>query len=333
MKNLNSKQLISNFINLKTLQNSKEMYSSSHMPFFIIRNARTPKLSPCLSQSNSQQFLPNYNRKEKSLEELSRKFLQMFLNSQETFISLDRITDSLGVERRRIYDIINILESLNLVTRKGKNNYRWNGFRRVYETIEGFEGLDFKQIRMSSCSGFQVKREKSLKLLSIGFLGLFLRWKNTMTLEEAAKNLSNEGVNPEDHKIKTKIRRLYDIANVFKSLGLIKKTLLLNKKPAFHWLGIPGLDEFVSLNKDSSKIPIEFISKSMDLEKNNEKTKENEGFSKELLVKCLMSLLEGNKNDEKLTKKTINLQTQQERSMNFVTPIIKKTLTIIVNSI
>ena len=114
MKNLNSKQLISNFINLKTLQNSKEMYSSSHMPFFIIRNARTPKLSPCLSQSNSQQFLPNYNRKEKSLEELSRKFLQMFLNSQETFISLDRITDSLGVERRRIYDIINILNNILL---------------------------------------------------------------------------------------------------------------------------------------------------------------------------------------------------------------------------
>lgn len=63
------------------------------------------------------------------------------------------------------------------------------------------------------------KREKSLEMLSIGFLKLFLHFKKTMTLEEAARRLSSKVI--DDHKIKTKIRRLYDIANVFKSLGLI----------------------------------------------------------------------------------------------------------------
>ena len=38
---------------------------------------------------------------------------------------------------------------------------------------------------------------------------------------------------------------MYDIANVFKSLGLIKKTSLTDtKKPAFCWVGINGLDQF-----------------------------------------------------------------------------------------
>lgn len=87
------------------------------------------------------------------------------------------------------------------------------------------------------------KREKSLEMLSIGFLKLFLHWKSIMTLEEAARKLSPTDI--DTHKIKTKIRRLYDIANVFKSLGLIQKTSIIEtKKPAFLWVGTIGLDKF-----------------------------------------------------------------------------------------
>ncbi len=96
-------------------------------PFILHRNVRIPKKSSL------------YNRKEKSLEELSRKFLLLFLEKEESLVSLDKITEHLGVERRRIYDIINILESLNLVSRRGKNNYKWNGFQRIYATIREFE--------------------------------------------------------------------------------------------------------------------------------------------------------------------------------------------------
>ena len=43
--------------------------------------------------------------------------------------------------------------------------------------------------------------------------------------------------------MKTKIRRLYDIANIMLSLGIIVKTTLIgpSKKPAFRWVGLhPG---------------------------------------------------------------------------------------------
>lgn len=63
--------------------------------------------------------------------------------------------------------------------------------------------------------------------------------KNIWTLDEAAKILSQD-----DNKLKTKIRRLYDIANVLKSIGLIRKTHLDSRKPAFEWVGINGLENF-----------------------------------------------------------------------------------------
>ena len=56
------------------------------------------------------------------------------------------------------------------------------------------------------------KKEKSLGILCKQFIGLFVNWKRVISLEEAARQISKKDI--EEQKLKTKIRRLYDIANV-----------------------------------------------------------------------------------------------------------------------
>ena len=81
------------------------------------------------------------------------------------------------------------------------------------------------------------KRDKSLGILCQQFIGLFVTWRHVISLEDAARQISlkeeggdslfaTEDVSGMDdaQKLKTKVRRLYDIANVLQSIGLIEKT-------------------------------------------------------------------------------------------------------------
>jgi len=133
--------------------------------------------------------------------------------------------------------------------------------REYLELQSDEEDLELKK-RMSRMTGGKIKqykKEKSLGILCQQFIHLFVTWKTTLSLEEAAKMISISE-RPEkqesNQKLKTKIRRLYDIANVLQSIGLIEKChiSMTSKKPAFKWTGLQSTINFVHELKQQSLI-------------------------------------------------------------------------------
>ncbi|CAN6214390.1 unnamed protein product [Urochloa humidicola] len=228
-----------------------------------------------------------YSRKQKSLGLLCSNFVALYDRDDVETIGLDDAAKRLGVERRRIYDIVNVLESVGILVRRAKNRYTWLGFGGVPAALK-----ELKERALREMSGSPVlppmeesstanlsddeddekledvdedaeseklsqsidnrsdkpdapgcrlrsdhRKEKSLGLLTQNFVKLFLTMEvETISLDEAARHLLGEG--HAESNMRTKVRRLYDIANVLSSLNLIEKIHQGDtRKPTYRWLG------------------------------------------------------------------------------------------------
>ena len=78
-------------------------------------------------------------RYETSLGLLTKKFVSLFHSSGSSgTVDLNKASETLKVQKRRIYDITNVLEGIGLVEKKSKNMVAWSG-------VQHHDGLTAQQ--------------------------------------------------------------------------------------------------------------------------------------------------------------------------------------------
>ncbi|EYU44681.1 hypothetical protein ABFS82_08G017100 [Erythranthe guttata] len=217
-----------------------------------------------------------YCRKEKSLGRLCTNFFKLYNREGVDTIGLDAAALQLGVERRRIYDIVNILEGIGVLQKKAKNQYTWKGFGAIPEALKVLKEQGLKeefgtyvanvsnqkkyalpsdsktewQDKCSESDKSEHKRQKSLGLLTQNFVKLFLcSDMELISLDEAALALLWDG--HDEKALRTKSRRLYDIANVFSSMKLIEKVCSEIGKSAYRWIDMESCGDGLSIAPDA----------------------------------------------------------------------------------
>lgn len=64
-------------------------------------------------------------RYDTSLGILTKKFVGLLRSTEDGVVDLNQAADLLEVQKRRIYDITNVLEGVGLIKKKSKNNIEW----------------------------------------------------------------------------------------------------------------------------------------------------------------------------------------------------------------
>ncbi|XP_020111096.1 E2F transcription factor-like E2FE isoform X1 [Ananas comosus] len=98
-----------------------------------------------------------YSRKQKSLGLLCSNFVSLYNRDDVESVGLDDAARRLGVERRRIYDIVNVLESVGVLARKAKNRYSWIGFSGIPKALEDLKGNALRDIYGSYSDDYSTK--------------------------------------------------------------------------------------------------------------------------------------------------------------------------------
>lgn len=66
-------------------------------------------------------------RIDNNLGELTKKFIKFMWNSENKEIDLNKAAQALSVQKRRVYDITNVLEGMGLIEKTTKNKIGWKG--------------------------------------------------------------------------------------------------------------------------------------------------------------------------------------------------------------
>ncbi|CAG8438194.1 2038_t:CDS:2 [Funneliformis caledonium] len=102
------------------------------------RRKSTPKKqTPLESPTNdtSGAVVAGSCRYDSSLGLLTKKFVNLLMGAKDGDLDLNTAATALEVQKRRIYDITNVLEGIGLIEKNSKNHVRWKGTQQQQPAI------------------------------------------------------------------------------------------------------------------------------------------------------------------------------------------------------
>jgi len=117
-----------------------DSFSNSGSDNMNYQNGDYDEFEPRGWASSSMKDKPK-GRHDNSLSVLTRKFIQLIRSSPNYIVDLNDAVKELKVQKRRIYDITNVLEGIKYIQKVLKNKIKWVGKTEDFDNYEEIEML------------------------------------------------------------------------------------------------------------------------------------------------------------------------------------------------
>uniref|UniRef100_A0A8C8ARM2 E2F transcription factor 6 n=1 Tax=Otus sunia TaxID=257818 RepID=A0A8C8ARM2_9STRI len=102
------------------------------------------------------------SRFDASLVHLTRKFMDLVKTAPDGLLDLNEVATRLGVRKRRVYDITNVLDGINLIQKRSKNLIQWVGSNLDQVLGKGLQQQNLKE-ELSDLSAMEEALDELIK--------------------------------------------------------------------------------------------------------------------------------------------------------------------------
>ena len=71
----------------------------------------------------------------KNLKKITTLITKLFWDQQEKEFTLEQVSSILDIDKRKIYDLVNVLHTIHLIVKMTKGVYKWNNLSNCHETL------------------------------------------------------------------------------------------------------------------------------------------------------------------------------------------------------
>ena len=161
------------------------------------------------------------SRRKGDFSEFIDTLLQRSEESPEKFLQINAIATETKVEKRRLYDLMNVLVACGVCVKTDTHTYRWQGLRSFPNALKQImKDTESKALQQGIDTLFLLPDSPSIGTISSCFISILLYLRlSRFNIRDAAIIMS-----PDEEKSKPVLRRLYLVAYLLEHIGLLRHT-------------------------------------------------------------------------------------------------------------
>lgn len=163
----------------------------------------------------------NKSKSKAYFKEQIEKLIFSFSNKSEEFIQINQLSEDTGLEKRRLYDFMNVLAACGMCSKSDTHSYKWMGINSTKKVLIQIFSQYFLQKQQQSLKNlFVLKGSPTIGLVTTSFLATYLIFvKQVMTIRNISIILS-----PDLQSSRAILRRLYLVSYLLECAGLLIRT-------------------------------------------------------------------------------------------------------------